>query len=404
MELGRELKVDAVLTGRIFQRGEILVIGLELGDTRDGSQLWGQQYKRPLIDIFAIEDELSREVSRRLRVQLTAQEQARLSHRYTENAEAYQLYLRGRHGWNKRTIEGMRQSVSYFEQAIETDPSYARAHTGLADSLQMLGIYGDMDCRQARTKAKAAQKMALEIDDALGEAHASLGLGLLLFDWKFGEAERALRRAVELNAGYASAHQWLGFVLGLTARFEDGQSSLKAAQELDPFSASINTTSVWPLYWARRGNEAVEGFQAAVELHPAYWVAHYYLALAYAMVGTWDKAIASARQAVELGDSPWRFAGAGFVYAKAGLHDLAREVLTQLDERSRQRYVSPFYSAAVHAGLGDTGEALRLLEQAVAQRDWHIAWLHVDLFWDSMRSDSRFQRLQTDTIGLPPFN
>jgi serine/threonine protein kinase/tetratricopeptide (TPR) repeat protein len=403
LELARELNVHAVLTGRIFQRGEILVIGLELVDTRDGSQLWGQQYKRPLTDIFAIEDELSREVSGRLRVQLTAQERVRLSHRHTENTEAYQLYLRGRHAWNKRTIEGMRQSLSYFQQAIETDPSYARAHTGLADCIQMLGIYGDMDCRQARTRAKAAQKMALAIDDSLGEAHASLGFGLLLFDWKFRDAEQALRRAVELNVGYASAHQWLGFVLGMTTRVEEAQRTLKTAQELDPFSASINTSAIWPVYWARRGNEAVEGFRAAVDFHPGYWVAHYYLALAYTMVGAWDRAVASARQAVELGDSPWKYAGAGFVYAKAGLPDLAREVLAQLDERSRQQYVAPFYSAAVHAGLGDTGEVLRLLEQAVAERYWNVAWLHLDLFWDSMRSDPRFQRLQTETIGMPPF-
>jgi serine/threonine-protein kinase len=403
MEIGRELNVHAVLTGRIFQRGEILVIGLELVDTRDGSQLWGQQYKRPLMDIFALEDELSREVSGRLRVQLTAKEHVRLTHRYTENAEAYQLYLRGRHAWNKRTIEGMRQSVRYFDQAIETDPSYARAHTGLADSIQMLAIYGDMDCRPARTRAIASQKMALTIDASLGEAHASMGFGLLLFDWKFRDAEQALRRAVELNAGYASAHQWLGFVLGLTDRVDEARNSMKTAQELDPFSASINTSAVWPIYWARRGSEAVEGFRAAVELHPGYWVAHYYLALAYTMVGAWDRAVASARQSVELGDSPWKFSGAGFVYAKAGLHDLATEVLTQLDERGRQRYVPPFYSAVVHAGLGNTSQALRLLAQAVEERNWQVAHLHVDLFWDSMRSDSRFQRLQTETIGLSPF-
>jgi tetratricopeptide (TPR) repeat protein len=297
----------------------------------------------------------------------------------------------------------MRQSVSYFDQAIETDPSYARAHTGLADCIQMLAIYGDMDCRHARTRAKAAQKMALAIDDSLGEAHASMGFGLLLFDWKYRDSEQALRRAVELNVGYASAHQWLGFVLGMTGRVEEAQSSLKTAQELDPFSASINTSAVWPVYWARRGSEAVEGFRTAVDLHPGYWVAHYYLALAYTMVSAWDRAVASARQAVELGDSPWKYAGAGFVYAKAGLHDLAREVLAQLDERSRQQYVAPFYSSAVHAGLGDTGEALRLLEHAVAERNWNVAWLHLDLFWDSMRSDPRFQRLQTETIGLPPF-
>ena len=404
IQVGRDLSVQVVLTGRIFQRGEILVIGAELVSVRDGSHLWGQQYKRQLTDIFAIEDELSREISGRLRVHFTAQEQARMARRYTEDAKAYQLYLRGRHAWNKRTIDGMRQARNYFDQAIEADPSYARAYTGLADCLQMLGIYGDMDSRPARIRAKAAQEMALQIDDALGEAYASSGFGLLLFDWRFPEAEEALRRAVKLNVGYASAHQWLGFVLGMTGRVDEARKSLKIAQELDPFSASINTSAVWPLYWARRGAEAVEGFRAAVELHPGYWVAHYYLALAYSIQGDWGNAVLSARQAHELGDSAWKFAGAGFVYARAGRHEEAREILAKLDEASHVQYTAPFYSAVVHAGLGNTDEALTLLGRAVNERNWNIAWLGVDLFWDEMRSDARFQQLLAETIGVSPFD
>ena len=247
IQVGRDLNVQVVLTGRIFQRGEILVIGAELVNVRDGSQLWGQQYKRQLTDIFAIEDELSCAISGRLRAHFTAQEQVRVARRYTEDAKAYQLYLRGRHAWNKRTIEGMRQALSYFDQAIETDPSYARAYTGLADCIQMLGIYGDMDCLPARVRAKAAQEMALQIDDALGEAYASSGFGLLLFDWRFREAEEALRRAVKLNVGYASAHQWLGFVLGMTGRFEELYKSLKIAQELDPFSQHKHKRCMAPI-------------------------------------------------------------------------------------------------------------------------------------------------------------
>jgi TolB-like protein len=265
---GHELSVEAVLTGKVFQRGELLVIGAELADFRDGSQIWGQQYKRQLTDIFAIEEELSREIVERLRTKLTIRHEGQLQRRYTENPEAYQFYLRGRHAWNKRTLDGMRQAVTFFHQAIELDPTYARAFTGLADAIQMLSIYGDMESRQARIKARAAQDRALEIDESLAEAVASAGFRTTFFDWNFEQAEQALRRAIKLNSTYAPAHQWLGFVLGITGRTEEALRSLTVAQELDPFSASISTTAAWPLLWARRGKQAVAAFRAAVEAHP----------------------------------------------------------------------------------------------------------------------------------------
>jgi tetratricopeptide (TPR) repeat protein len=221
-----------------------------------------------------------------------------------------------------------------------------------------------------------------------------------LFEWKWTEAEQAFRRAIELNPAYAPAHQWLGFVLGMTARFDEAKQSLKVAQELDPFSASINTSAVWPQLWARRSSEARQGFRAAVEVHPGYWVAHYYLALSCALEGDWSNAVLSARQAVELGDSPWKFAGAGFVYGKAGLIPEAMAILNRIEEEvSRpQRPGASFYAAAVHAGLGNKDRALRLLWQAAAERHWNIAWLKVDPFWDDMRSDPEFLRLEEDTI------
>jgi serine/threonine protein kinase/tetratricopeptide (TPR) repeat protein len=401
IELGHNLGVKAVLTGRIFQRGDILVIGAELVRVRDGSQLWGQQYKRQMTDIFSIEDDISTEISGRLRVRFTENEQIRLTRHYTENPDAYQLYLRGRHSWNKRTIEGMREALRYFEQAAESDPSYARAHTGLADCTSMLAIYGETDARQAYTRAKAAQEMALQIDPALAEAHASRGFSLLLFDWKFGEAEEALRRALALNPGYASAHQWLGFTLGLTKRMKEARASMKIAQELDPFSASINTTAVWPVYWAHLFDEAIERFRSAAALHPGYWVAHYYLGLSYAHQGDHGQAILALRHAAEIGDSMWRYAGLGFVYGRAGQLEQAREVLTKLQQAGRERYVPAIYSAAVHAGLGEVDQALTYLERAVEERNWEIAWLHIDRFWDAMRLHPRFRNLQ-EQAGLPP--
>ena len=183
---------------------------------------------------------------------------------------------------------------------------------------------------------------------------------------------------------------------------DEARVHLRTAQELDPFSASINTSAIWPEYWARRGDEAVRGFQAAVDLHPGYWVAHYYLALAHAIRGDPASAILSARQAEELGDSPWKYGGVGYVYAKAGQHVEAEKVLAKLDEAGRRQYVSPIHAAAIHAGLGNPDEALSLLNQAAEAHDWHIAWLDVDLFWDEMREDSRFLDLLRRTIHVQP--
>jgi len=394
IQVGRDLNVEAILTGKVFQRGEILLIGAELANVRDGSQLWGQQYKRQLTDIFAIEEELSREIAGRLRTQLTTREAGQIVRRYTESPEAYQLYLRGRHAWNKRTLDGMRQSVRYFDQAIELDPAYARAYTGLADAIQMLGVYGDLESRQARNRARAAQDRALEIDNSAGEALASAGFRMLFFDWNYQGAEQILRRAVELNPSYASAHQWLGFALGLTGRTEEALENLKVAQELDPFSASINTTAVWPLLWAHRGGEAIDGFRAAVEVHPEYWVAHLYLAMAYLMEGDSRSAVSCARQAAELGDAPYKLPGIGFVYARAGLEKETGEVLAKIEEvRRRHPVAAAFYCAAVQAGLGQKREAIRLLERAVTGGHWHVSWLPVDMIWDDFRDDPDFQRL-----------
>ena len=400
IKVGRELGVNSVLTGRIFQRGNVLVIAAELVNVRDGLQLWGQQYKRQLVDIFATEEEISTEISGRLRVRFTPQEKSRLIRRYTESPEAYQLYLKGRYCWNKRTLEGMAQALRYFEQAVETDPSYARAYTGLADCMLMLAIYAGVDTQTGYTKAKAAQDMALQIDPALGDAYASRGFRLLLFDRKFLEAEVSLRQALELNSGNASAHQWLGMALGVTRRREDALATMKIAQELDPFSASINTTAVWPLYWSRQWDQAIEGFRAAANLHPGYWVAHYFLGLSYAHKGDYGHAILSLRHAAEIGDSLWLYMGLGFVYAKAGQRQQAEEVLKKLDEIGRQQYVPPILYAAVFVGLGESDQAFDCLRRSAQERNWQIAWLHLDAIWDDLRSDPRLQMFQAE-LGLP---
>jgi eukaryotic-like serine/threonine-protein kinase len=392
IQVGYTLCVGAVLTGRVFQRGEILVIGAELVDVASGSQLWGQHYKRKLADIFEIQDDIATELCENLRLKLTGDEQTRLTRRYTEDPAAYQLYLKGRYCWNQRTEEGMRKAVDYFLQAIEKDPTYARAYTGLGDAYAMLSIYNALPPNESFPKAKAAQRRALEIADDLAEAHASLGFAGLYYDWEPRNAEAALKKAIALNPGYASAHQWYGFVLGLTGRMEESIAELRLAQQLDPFSASINVSAAWPLYWMRRHEEAVGRFREAVTLHPGFWLAHYYLGLALEQSGFLAEAIAELEHARDLSDSPWRLGGLGHAYALAGRRDEAYRIAEEAKSLSARRYVAPIHIASVYAGLGDA-EAFEWLEKGLDDRSWLMTWLEVDPLFDPIRQDERFGQL-----------
>ena len=286
----------------------------------------------------------------------------------------------------------MRKAIDYFSQAIEKDPSYARAYTGLGDGWAMLSIYNALPPKDAFPKAKAAQRRALEIADDLAEAHASLGFAGLLYDWEPRHAEASLKKAIALNPGYASAHQWYGFVLGLTGRMEESISELRLAQQLDPFSASINVTAAWPLYWMRRHAEAVVRFREAVALHPSFWLAHYYLGLTLEQSGSLTEAIAHLEHARDLGDSPWRLAGLGHAYALAGRRDEAYRVIEEAKSLSARRYVSPFHIATVYAGLGDA-EAFEWLEKGFEDRSWLMTWLEVDPLFDPIRNDEHFGQL-----------
>ena len=361
-------------------------------DVASGSQLWGHQYKRKLADIFEIQDEIATEICEKLRLKLTGDEQSRLTRRYTEDPAAYQLYLKGRYCWNQRTEEGMRRAIDYFSQAIEKDPSYARAYTGLGDGYAMLSIYDALPPKDSFHKAKVAQRRALEIVDDLAEAHASLGFAGLFYDWEPRTAEASLKKAIALNPGYASTHQWYGFLLGLTGRPEESIAELRLAQQLDPFSASINLTAAWPLYWMRRHADAVVSFREAVALHPSFWLAHYYLGLALEQSGSLMEAIVQLEHARDLGDSPWRLGGLGHAYALAGRRDEAYRVVEEAKSLSARRYVGPTHIAIVYAGLGDVA-AFDWLEKGLQDRSWLMTWLGVDPLFDPIRNDDRFEEL-----------
>lgn len=398
--IGRELEVGAVLSGRVEQRGETLIIGTELVNVASGFQLWGNQFRRKITDIFAIQDEISTEIVTRLRLRFSSEDQEKLAKRYTENAEAYRLYLKGRYFWNQRLVEALKKAAAFFEQAVAADPLYAKGYVGLADCYTMMSIYSVLRPREGFPRARSAARRATELDPELAESHASLGFIQLFYEWNWPSAEEQFRAAIQLNPGYASAHQWLGFVLGLTSRFDEAISEMELARQWDPFSASINVTTVWPLYWVRRFEEAVKGFAAAADIHPGFWLADYYLGLAKYHAGDIWAGTAALERAAQIGDCPWRFAGLGYAYAMAGRKSDARVILERLVALSGERYVSPVNMAVVHGALGERDAAFDWLHKALADRSWQMTWLHVDPLFDPVRSDKRFPQILARS-GLP---
>jgi len=393
LQVGQELRVGAVLSGRVDQRGEILIIGAELVDVASGFQLWGNQFRRKIADVFAIQDEISTEIMNKLRLRLASEDQEKLTKRYTENAEAYRLYLKGRYFWNQRSVEALKKAAAFFEQAVAADPLYAKGYVGLADCYTMMSIYSVLPPREGFPRARSAARRATEIDPDLAESHASLGFIQTFYEWNWPSAEEQLRAAIHLNPAYASAHQWLGFVLGLTSRFDEAISEMELARQRDPFSASINVTTVWPLYWLRRFEEAVKGFAAAADLHSGFWLADYYLGLAKYHAGDIIAGTAALERAAQIGDSPWRFAGLGYAYAMAGRKSDARVILEKLTALSSERYVSPVNMAVVCGALGELDAAFDWLHKALDDRSWQVIWLHVDPLFDPLRFDERFPRV-----------
>jgi eukaryotic-like serine/threonine-protein kinase len=400
LQVGRELRVGAVLSGRVDQRGEILIIGAELVDVASGFQLWGNQFRRKMADVFAIQDEISTEIMNKLRLRLASEDQEKLTKRYTENAEAYRLYLKGRYFWNQRSVEALKKGAAFFEQAVAADPLYAKGYVGLADCYTMMSIYSVLPPREGFPRARSAARRATEIDPDLAESHASLGFIQAFYEWNWPSAEEQLRTAIHLNPAYASAHQWLGFVLCLTSRFDEAISEMELARQRDPFSASINVTTVWPLYWLRRFEEAVKGFAAAADLHSGFWLADYYLGLAKYHAGDIIAGTAALERAAQIGDSPWRFAGLGYVYAMAGRKSDARVILEKLIALSSERYVSPVNMAVICGALGELDAAFDWLRKALDDRSWQVVWLHVDPLFDPLRFDERFPRILAQ-FGLP---
>jgi len=400
-EIGTKLKVETLLEGSVRKAGTRLRISAQLVNVADGYHLWSEKYDRDIgdmccpEDIFAIQDEISLAVVDKLKVKLLGGEKAKLVKRHTKDLEAYDLYLKGRFFWNKRTEEGYQKSLEYFQQAIERDPTYALAYAGIADCYDLLGWYDHLPPEEAFAKAKAAAERALEMDDTLAEANASRGWISTNYEWNWPAAESKYKRAIEINPSYATARQWYAEYLSYMGRHDESVAEAKRAQELDPFSMIINTDLGQVLYYARQYDQAIEQLQKTLELDPNFIVAHFFLAFVYAQKAMNDQAIAEAQKARALsaGDDSLMLAHLGAIYSFSGKSDEAKKVIDQLHQLSKHRYVSPFYMALIYEGLGQKDQAFEWLEKAYKARDHWLETLKVHPRLDSLRSDPRFIEL-----------
>src|ERR1700751_3588368 len=402
--IGRDLNVRAVLTGRVMQSGGSLRIDAELVDVATGSRLWGAQYDRKSGDIFAIQDDISNEISEKLKLQLTHAQKKKLTRHQTEDPEAYRIYLKGRHHWNKWTEEGFYKAIEYFQQAIEKDPAYALAHAGVADSYVLLGWNSYLPPKDAFPKAKAAALTALQFDPDLGEAHTPLAAVLWLYDWQWPEAEREFKRSLELNPTYPTANHWHAEYVMTMGRHAEAIAQMKNSQTLDPLSLIINVAIGWAHYMARRYDEALAQLLQTVDLDPNYRVTYWILGLVYRTTGRYDLAITEGEKGVKLsGGSPLVRASLAHSYGKAGRREEATQILDDLAELAKQKYVAPHFLAGIHIGLGENGRALDYLEKSYEDHSHWLIYLHIDPTMDDLRNESRFQDL-LKRVGLPSAN
>ena len=396
---GAELGVSAVLTGRVVLRGDSLIIKTELVDTRDGSQLWGEHYNRKLSDIFAVEEEISREISEKLRLRLSREQKKKLTRRYTDNSEAYQTYLKGRFYWNKRTEDGLRRGIEYFQQAIDLDPGYALAYAGIADSYNLLAGYSALSPREAFPRAKAAARKALEIDDTLAEAHTSLAFVMLAYDWDWAAAERTFKRAISLDPSYATAHHWYALLLVATSRPIEGFDEVKRAQELEPLSLAISTGLGFVCHLNRDYDQAIEAFCKTLEMEPAFTLARRRLAQTYLAKGEFKQAVAEIEKAAAVSPDTETLAALGQAYAVSGNREEAKRLLDQLVALSSHKYIPAFFLARIYVGLGEKDLALEYLERAYDERYGMLAYLKQEAAFDSLQPDPRFQAFM-ERVGI----
>jgi serine/threonine protein kinase/tetratricopeptide (TPR) repeat protein len=393
LKVGRALGARAVLTGAVSRRGDNLVIRAELIDVRRGANLWGDRYDRKASDLQQVEQEIDAELSRRLGVRLPGQEQ-RPPKRSTTNADAYDLYLQGRSHWNKRSPEEIARSIEFFERAIKLDPGYGLAYVGLADAYDLLAFYGALPPKEAVPKWRDAAIRALEIDESLGEAHASLADARYQFEWDWAGAEQGFRRSIALNPGSATARQWYSNYLSVLGRFDESVEQIRLARQLDPLNVVIRNDEGLAQIFAGNEEKGMALLRRAIELDPNHPLPRIYLSLVAASRGETEVAISQAKAAMKLNDGdPDSIALYGYACARAGRREEALGAIKQLEDLARDRYVDAFIVAFPYVGLKEKQKALDALEKAYEQHSLRLVFLKVMRALDPLRGEPRFQSL-----------
>jgi len=399
-EAGRQLKVRAILTGRLVRRGDDFAISTELVEVGRNRQIWGAQYSVKAADLLGMQEQISREISEKLRLELTGTDMERMTKHTTEDAEAYQLYLQGRFQWNKRTLEGLQESIQYFQQAIQKDPKYALAYAGQADAYALLADFNVLPTREVMPKVRSAAAQAIQLDDNLAEAHTSLAWARF-HDWQWSDAEKEFKRAIELNPSYPTAHVWYADFLTAMGRFDSAEPEIDRAFETNPLSPLINVAVASRLYYARQYAPAIGQCQKTLALDSSFAPAHLLLGRAELQNGQFGDATAELEKALDLSEGDTNELAA-LAYGDAVSHDAAnaRKILEQLKDRSQQTYVPPLALATIHIGLGEAHQAFDWLAKAFEDRSAGLVYLKVDPVFDPVRSDPRFGEM-VQRVGLP---
>jgi TolB-like protein/Flp pilus assembly protein TadD len=402
-QVARELNVDAVLEGTVLRAGERVRITAQLIRVSPENHLWAETYDRDLLDVLALQEEVARDIAREIKIELTPAEQTRLSRAHPINPEAQEDYLKGVYLWNKRSEPELEKSIEYLNQAIQKDPNYALAYAALADDYNALAIYAHVAPREICPKARAVALKALELDDTLGEAHAALGFYKSVYEWDQPGADAELRRAIELNPGYAMAHVWRGEGLSIMGRHVEAVAELDRARELDPTSVMASDQRAWVLYMARKYDDAIKQIHSSLELEPGFAHTHCWLGKVYLQKGMLREGLAELEKSVGLqgGESPVFVPWLGYAYALSGRRGDALKVIGRLENQEQKSYASPYGIAAVYCGLGEKTLALAWLEKAYQQRDPMMSMVMIEPAFDPLQSDARFKDL-IRRAGSPP--
>ncbi len=388
------LGVDALIEGSVLREGDQVRITVQLIHGATDQHLWAESYQRELRSILTLQSEIARRIAKEIKIKLTPQQEMRLATAHVVIPQAHDAYLRGRYYWSKSTEDGLKKAIGYFNEAIERDPGYASGWAGLAESYAVLGDFAVVAPKETFPRAEAAAQRALELDDALAEAHAALGLVRLEYGWDWTAAEREFIRAIELNPSYPTAHQFYSWYLGSVLRVDESIAEGKRALELDPLSMFRSADLGLSLYMVRQYDRSREQAKKTLELDPRLDFAHWFLGLASVQKAMYEEAIAHLQEAATSpGASPRYIAGLGYAYAVAGKRNEARKILDKLNELSKQKYVSPYFTATVYAGLGDKEEAFEWLDKAYRDRDNWLAYVKVTPEFDPLHSDPRYQNL-----------